>query len=357
MPGIDWLRRYWVEVAWGAFATLNVVSMAAWPSWETIPFHFLWISLTLVYGFRVWRLGATAAVLGVVAAATGAAISVDAFDGIQLWGELFEVPLMAAMFLAMVWHARRRLAAMRGAESIAASQERLMHDVSHELRTPVTIALGHLDLHRRRDGESAELAVVGDELRRMDRLISRLLLLAQADQPAFLTRYTFAAEIFLEDVFLRWAEVAPRGWRLGHLEHGTLRADPEAVRIALDALLENALKYTDERDTIELRSSVLDYGLVIEVADTGVGISPDASERIFERFARGDDARARETGGVGLGLSIVDAVAKAHGGSCTVRPRNRGTVFALRLPDFAGELDAVHDVESPQVDPVTTPLG
>ncbi len=99
---------------------------------------------------------------------------------------------------------------------------------------------------------------------------------------------------------------------------------------------------------IELRSRVLDYGLVIEVADTGVGISPDAQERIFERFARGDDARTREAGGVGLGLSIVDAVAKAHDGSCTVTPGSRGTVFALRLPDFA---------EPASVLPVATPLG
>ncbi len=149
-------------------------------------------------------------------AATGAAIFVDAFDGVQLWGELFEVPLMSAMFLAMVWHARRRLVAMREAESLAASQERLMHDVSHELRTPVAIARGHLDLHRRRDGESPELAVVADELGRIDRLISRLLLLAQADQPAFLTRSTRGGDL-------------PRG-RLHALDRG--RAEGLASRPA-----------------------------------------------------------------------------------------------------------------------------
>jgi signal transduction histidine kinase len=113
-----------------------------------------------------------------------------------------------------------------------------------------------------------------------------------------------------------------------------VRADEEALRVALDALLENAVKYTEPYDAIEVSSSVLDFGLVIEVADTGSGIAPEALDRIFDRFARGDVARSRATGGVGLGLAIVDAVAKAHGGSCTVTPRKKGTLFALRLPDF-----------------------
>ena len=349
------MRKYGIEIAWALFAAANLGVMIAWPSWETIPFHFVWISLTLVYGFRVWSPPATAAVLGVVIATTGASIFADAFVGIQRWGELFEVPLMSAMFLAMVWHARKRSAAMRETEVLAAGQERFIHDVSHELRTPVAIAQGHLDLHRRRDGETPELAVVADELGRIERLISHLLLLAQADQPAFLTPAPFAADVFLEEVFMRWAEVAPRAWRLGSLVRGTVVADSEAIRIALDALLENAVKYTEPHEVIELRSRVLDFGLVIEVADTGAGIPAEARERIFERFARGDDARTRSTGGIGLGLSIVDAVAKAHGGSCTVYPRARGTVFALRLPSFRA-LEGPGVMPGPEaVEPVTRP--
>src|SRR4029077_3461787 len=157
-----------------------------WPSWETIPFHFVWISLTLLYGFRVWGASVTSLVLGAVIIATGTSIFVDAFEGIQLWGELFEVPLMSAMFLAMVWHARRRQTAVRAAEELVVRQERFLHDVSHELRTPVTIARGHLDLHRRQEGDSSELAVAVDELARIERMISRLLLLAEAGQPPVL---------------------------------------------------------------------------------------------------------------------------------------------------------------------------
>jgi signal transduction histidine kinase len=334
MRAIDWLRNHSIEVAWVLFAAVNLLAMIAWPSWETIPFHFVWISLTLVYGFRVWGTEMTALILGAVVIATGTSILIDAFEGIQLWGELFEVPLMSAMFLAMVWHARRRQAAVRAAEELVVRQERFLHDVSHELRTPVTIARGHLDLHRRQEGDSTELAVAVDELARIERMISRLLLLAEAEQPQFLAPVEIEADAFLEEVFVRWSEVAPRAWRLGRLVAGRLRADEEALRVALDALLENAVKYTEPHDAIEVSSSVLDFGLVIEIADTGSGVAPDALDRIFDRFARGDVARSRTTGGVGLGLAIVDAVAKAHGGSCTVRPRYKGTVFALRLPDF-----------------------
>jgi signal transduction histidine kinase len=342
MRAIAWLRKYSVETAWVFFAAVNVAVMVALPSWETIPFHFVWISLTIVYGFRVWGPKVTSLILGAVVAATGVSIFVDAFDGVQLWGELFEVPLMSAMFLAMVWHARRRQAAMRAAEELVVRHDRFLHDVSHELRTPVTIARGHLDLHRRQSGDSPELAVAVDELGRIERMISGLLLLAEAGQPQFLAPIEIEADAFLEDVFVRWSEVAPRAWRLGPLVRGYVRADREALRVALDALLENAVKYTEPNDSIEVSSRVLDFGLVIEISDSGSGVAPDALDRIFDRFARGDDVRSRTTGGVGLGLAIVDAVAKAHHGSCTVTPRQRGTVFSLRLPDFqrSAELDA-----------------
>ncbi|HEY2543121.1 MAG TPA: HAMP domain-containing sensor histidine kinase [Gaiellaceae bacterium] len=351
MRATGWLRSHLVEAAWVVFAAANVAVMVAWPSWETIPFHFVWISLTLLYGFRVWGARVTSIILAAVVAATGTSILFDAFEGIQLWGELFEVPLMAAMFLAMVWHARRRQAAMRATEELVLRQERFLHDVSHELRTPVTIARGHLDLHRRQEGDSPELAVAVDELARIERMISRLLLLAEAGQPQFLAPVAVEADSFLEEVFIRWTEVAPRAWRLGRLVTGRVHADEEALRVALDALLENAVKYTEPHDAIEVSSRVLDFGLVIEVADTGSGIPPDAVDRIFERFARGDVARSRTTGGVGLGLAIVDAVAKAHGGSCTVSPREQGTVFSLRLPSFqqSAEREA-----PPTLDPVPT---
>jgi signal transduction histidine kinase len=335
MRAIELLRRNSVEVAWGAFAAANLVAMALWPGWETIPFHFIWISLTLVYGFRVWRSGATTLTLSLVIVATGALILDDAYEGEQLWGELFEVPLMSAMFLAMVWHARRRLDALAVVESQAARQERFLHDASHELRTPVTIARGHLEVLRRTNGKEApEIDVALDELGRIEQILERLLLLAKADQPDFVVLEDVDLEPFLEDVFVRWSEVAPRAWHLGKLASGKLAVDPEGLRSALDALLENAVKYTEPGDLIELRSNAYGSRVVIELEDGGCGIAEDALAHIWERFARADAARTRAHGGVGLGLAIVDAISKAHGGNCTVRIDGDTTVFSLSFPRF-----------------------
>ena len=315
--------------------------MIAWPAWETIPFHVIWISLTVLYGFRVWSPTVTGLVLGVVVIGTGASILTDAFDGLQLWGELFEVPLMSAMFLAMVWHARRRAQALTTVEALADERatllerdERLLHNVSHELRTPVTIARGHLELLERRLGEqSPELHVAFDELARMERIVERILLLARAEHPDWIERRPISLVAFLEDVFMRWAEVAPRAWRLGSIVDVTLDADETWLRAALDAILENAVNHTEPYAAIELSARGDLDDVAITVTDGGNGIPEDSLEQIFERFARSDSSRSRREGGAGLGLAIVAAIARAHGGSCSARNvEGAGASFELRLP-------------------------
>jgi signal transduction histidine kinase len=354
MRATGWLQRNAVEVLWGLFAIANWVAMIAWPAWETVPFHFVWISLTIVYGFRVWSPGVTGLILSTVILATGASILSDAFAGIQLWGELFEVPLMSAMFVAMVWHARRRVEALAKVEALAderagllEQEERLLHDVSHELRTPVTIARGHLELLARRlAADQPELTVAFDELARIERIVDRLLLLARAERPDFVAATSVRLVPFLEDVFMRWAEVAPRAWRLGEILDVTLQVDETWLRAALDALLENAVQYTDDDHArIELSARGEANFVVISVADEGPGIATESLARVFERFARSDSSRSRREGGAGLGLSIVAAVARAHGGSCTAHSVvGEGSVFELRFP----LRDAFHaDRESP----------
>ena len=330
-----------LDLGWGALSAVCLTIMIAWPSWETIPFHVIWISLTLLYGFRVWSPVKTGLILGVVAIATGASIMTDAFEGSQLWGELFEVPLMSAMFLAMVWHARRRMQALAEVGALAderasllVQEERLLHDVSHELRTPVTIARGHLELLARRlDDAQPELTVAFDELHRIEQIVERLLLLARAERDDFVHPAELHLVPFLEDVFMRWAEVAPRAWRLGDVVDVTLRADETWLRAALDALLENAVHHTAEYALIELSAHGEARSVVIAVSDGGDGIAADSMAHIFERFARSDPSRTRRAGGAGLGLSIVDAIARAHGGACTVRSTlGAGSTFELRLP-------------------------
>jgi signal transduction histidine kinase len=144
-----------VEVAWAIFAGACVLAIFAVSRWETIPFHFVWVSLTLLYGFRVWRTTTTAAVLGAVMAATGVALVWTVVQGNRAADEVSEVPLMAAMFVVMAWHAQRRQRAVDSAEQAAVSerkardrQREFVRDASHELRTPITVARGHAELAR-----------------------------------------------------------------------------------------------------------------------------------------------------------------------------------------------------------------
>ncbi len=333
MRAIEWPRPSWFDLGWGILALASLLSMIVWPGWETVPVHVVWIGLILLYGFRAWRLSSAEGVLAAVIVLAGGSILADAFEGFQLWGELFEVPLMAAIVALMVWNTRRRQQAVEAQTRLVERQEQFLHDASHELRTPVTIARGHLELLLGAE-PAPEIDVALDELSRIEAIVERLLLLAKAAQPDFVVAADLGLEQFLEEVFMRWAEVAPRAWQLGELAPGTVTVDAEAIRAVLDALLENAVRYTEPLDVIELRAHGEGTEAVIEIVDHGCGVDPANMDRIFERFARTDVARGRDKGGVGLGLAIVDAIAKAHGGRCTVRSSDGATVFALHLPRF-----------------------
>ena len=356
MPATGSTRLKRLELAWAGFVYLNLGLMWLWPRWETIPFHLIWLTLTLLYGFTVWAPRRTLAILTGIAALTGGLILDDAAHGTQVWGELFEVPLMSAMFLAMVWHARRRQEAMKALahESeqralMLERQESFLHDVSHELRTPITIARGHLEMDRRAAGTRPEVEIALDELARMERIVDRLLMLAKA-QSATLAVAEVDLSALLEEVVMRWSDVAPRVWRLGELADGTLLADPDALRSALDALVENAVQHTEPKAMIEICSRGAAGTVAIDVKDEGSGLPADAAERIFGRFARADVARSRGDGGVGLGLSIVDAIARAHGGRCTATTSARGSTFTLVMPGFRALTNT-----PTQVDAATTP--
>ncbi len=276
---------------------------------------------------------------GELAGALLAALAVTAIAVEWPWSEALAVVLVVAIFLVMVWHGRRRqaaLAAVQGLAEIRASlldrQERFLHDASHELRTPVTIARGHLELLQREQPDSSELEIALDELGRMEHIVDRLLLLAKSEQQGSAFQ-EIDLEAFLSDLLIRWSEVAPRAWRLDVDLAGRLLADPEALRTALDALLENAVEHTDPGGRVELAAHADGAGgVVIEVSDSGSGVPAEALPHIFDRWARADGARTRERGGAGLGLAIVAAVARAHGGRCSVRPLSQGTTFSLHLP-------------------------
>jgi signal transduction histidine kinase len=340
---LSWpFRPALLDAAWAAFSAVNLIAIFAFAGWETVPFHFIWISFTLVYGFRTWAPRPTLAVLGVVMATTGAAIWVDVARGAEPAAELTEVPLMAAMFLAMAWHARRKLTAEQesgrvGEENarLLATQRRFLQDASHQLRTPITIALGHAELlvgglTGRQEGHDIE--VVLGELNRLRRIAERLLVIAAAEGPEFLQPEAVELDSLTMDILRRWRPTADRRWRLGQLDKVTVQADRERLSLAIDALLENAVRHTATGDVIKLSVVSVGFGLPVRmiVSDTGQGIPPDLLRHVFDRFRSGDTGPPR---GTGLGLALVSAVARAHGGDVQVRSTlGQGSEFELLLP-------------------------
>jgi two-component system OmpR family sensor kinase len=304
-----------------------IASFAAAPNVENLPEYLFGVVLALAYLLRAGRPFPPGWMLGLAAVVIGGAALIHVVPRAYWLVDSSEAIILSGMFVVMLRQVQRR-------EHARETLERLLYDLSHELRTPVTIARGQLEALRRTNARGGgEIAVALDELVRIEHVIERVLLLAKAEQPGFLARTDVDVEPFLEDVFLRWTDVAPRAWRLGDVPAGVLRADPDQLRTAIDALLENAVKYTDTDDVIELRASAGDGALVIEVANEGPAMAAEDVVHIFERFARGPTTvRRRE--GTGLGLAIVNAIAKAHGGSCTVASARDETVFALHLPGF-----------------------
>jgi signal transduction histidine kinase len=346
---LRWCRLSWVDLVWVAFVGLNLVAMRLLPSWQTVPFLAIWVSLNAIYGFRLWRLQPTLLTVAAVVVATGGIIGVQVLKGQQDADYLAEVPLIALMFLVMVWHGRRRLTAME--ERLAAmaqaqrateenlrllqQQRRFLQDASHELGTPITVALGHAELIERAVTDpvvARDARVVATELARLRELSSRLLLLASAGSPGFLHLTPVSMEAVVMDALDRWGH-PPRSWRVGPVAEAVVLGDRERLAAALDALLDNAVAHSADGAGVEVSARLAGDTVVLAVADSGAGIPAADLDRIFERFARVDAGRNRKDGGFGLGLAIVQAIAAAHSGSVQVRSSvGQGSVFELVLP-------------------------
>ncbi|MFP5372870.1 MAG: sensor histidine kinase [Actinomycetes bacterium] len=210
------------------------------------------------------------------------------------------------------------------------TQRRFIDDIGHELRTPLTIVQGHLEqLDDDPDDLEETLHLVLDELQRMGRLVGELLLLARAERPDFLE----LAVVDLAEVTSELAAKAPalgeRQWDLDGVGTGRIVADRQRVTQAVMQLAENAVRQTEPGDVVAIGSAVADGAARIWVRDSGPGIPLDEQGQLFERLWTGGGNRK----GSGLGLSIVKAIADAHGGKVELRSRpGAGAMFTLVLP-------------------------
>ncbi len=221
-------------------------------------------------------------------------------------------------------------------EAVHATQQRFVDDAGHELRTPITIVRGQLELLSQEPEErAATLRLVSDELDRMSRIVTDLLVLARAEQPDFVRVANCDIAALTLDIEAKAQNLGDRRWQLMEVAEGTAALDPQRVTQAVLQLAANAVQVTEAGDRILIGSCFDGDGtqrrLRLWVRDCGPGVAAADAERIFERFARGDSSGARR--GSGLGLAIVRAITDGHGGSAWVDSvLGDGATFGIDLP-------------------------
>jgi two-component system, OmpR family, sensor kinase len=214
-----------------------------------------------------------------------------------------------------------------------ATQRRFVDDAGHELRTPITVIGGHLELMGDDpDDRRRTMELVSDELERMSRMVDDLLTLARTEQPDFLR----VRVVDVDELTIRMLEnargLAPRDWRLDGTADGRATVDEQRLMQAVLQLAANAVRHTTDGDLVSIGSVGRAGEVRFWVRDAGPGVRPEERDRIFERFYRGRSGHQRSDG-AGLGLSIVRAIAEAHGGTVELDSvPGEGATFTVVVP-------------------------
>ena len=248
--------------------------------------------------------------------------------------------LLAATGLALFALVTCRLTRRKAAPTGRLPAE-LLEDTGHELRTPLTVIRGHLELldSANRADVVATRALVLGELDRMSRLVDDLSTLTHADRPGFLRPSVVTVRSVLDEVYDKARVLGDRAWQVDARTDAMVVADPQRLTQALLQLVHNAVKATAVADTVALGSRVDPAGRTVRlwVRDEGQGVRPEDARRIFRRHVRGTPERVGTAEGVGLGLTIVAAIARAHAGRVELESApGHGATFTLVLP-LAGQ--------------------
>ena len=211
-------------------------------------------------------------------------------------------------------------------------------DLAHELRTPVMGILARVEAAQDGvlDDEAANLSAMHDEALRLTRLLDDISALAEAERPGLLldVEPVDLAAIAGAQAAAFAGAFADKGVALSSALHQAIvDGDPKRLEQIVVNLLSNALRYTDPGGSVRVAVRRAGADALLEVADTGIGIAPEDLPRVFTRFWRGEKSRSRDTGGAGIGLSIVKELVQAHGGSVAVESTpGEGSVFRVELP-------------------------
>jgi signal transduction histidine kinase len=326
--------RWWPEAAGATFVVVCLAAMVALPRWQPVPFNLIWVCVTILYSHRMWPLRSVGVILAGVAVGTGGAMAIPGEPSHVPTAELLAVPLIGMLFMLVRSDVHDRGEALGRVRLEAEREREFVRDASHELRTPITIARGHAELITYADADSEaahDVAVVLGELDRLATIAERLLVLASAEHRGFLMREPVPLVDLVQAAAARWTVVADRLWTVRAAPSGTVLVDRARIDVALDALIENAIKATGPGDVIALQAFRRGGVPILSVADRGIGIAPEDRERVFERFGRVSPTHGTVRAGTGLGLPMVRAVAEAHGGAAELVDERGWTTFELRL--------------------------
>ena len=222
------------------------------------------------------------------------------------------------------------------------NQMEFVQNASHELRTPLTIIQAKQELLLKEPNakimdKSEEIILTLNETKRLTKLTKDLMILSRADSRSLkLQKETVNIDEFIENMIKPYAEIAEieeKQLKVNLECKAEINIDTNRIYQLIIILFDNAIKYTEPGDVVEIHTFMKDNKCIIEVKDTGIGISDEGLNKVFERFYREDKARNRETGGSGLGLSIAEYIVSAHGGTIKASHNSpKGTVFTIKLP-------------------------
>lgn len=220
-------------------------------------------------------------------------------------------------------------------------QTEFVQNASHELRTPLTIIQAKQQLLLQEPNskiidKSEDINLTIKETKRLTKLINELMILAMADsQELKLNKEKYNIDNIIKEIAVPYSDFAKMQNKTLEVKLNSnkeIEIDKSKVEQLIVILLDNAIKYTREGESITLSTYNKENKCYIEVVDTGIGISKEGAKHIFERFYRENKARTRETGGTGIGLSIAYTIVKLHGGTIKAMPNEpKGTKIVVRL--------------------------
>ena len=229
-------------------------------------------------------------------------------------------------------------AGYRAREASERKLRRFVADASHELRTPLAAVRAYAELFGRGAAErpadlERSMAGISRESERMSLLVEDLLLLARLDEGRPLAQERVRLDEVVREAIDAARAVDPQRTIDAELDEAQVVGDHDRLRQVVDNLLANVRAHTPLGTPARVRVSRNGDSAIVEVSDEGPGLDDEQLDHVFERFYRTDSSRSRASGGVGLGLSIVDAVVRAHGGRATAASRpGHGTTIRLELP-------------------------